>query len=169
MNYTKMTAPCGLDCFNCPVYLITSGKDPRKNIIIRFLTKTVLKTILLLFGKSKSQNIRNLKMFDNVMKTPKEQSICKGCRNEGGFCSLHGTSEPCNVYRCTKEKNITFCYECSDFPCDYLHPYSDMASIVPHNTKVFNLCLIKKLGVDKWAKEKAKNVKETYYKSEWKL
>jgi len=44
-----------------------------------------------------------------------------------------------------------------------------MASKVPHNTKVFNLCLIKKMGLEKWATEKAKSVKDTYFKGKFKL
>jgi hypothetical protein len=35
--------------------------------------------------------------------------------------------------------------------------------------KVFNLCLIKKMGLEKWASEKAKSVRETYYKGKLKL
>jgi hypothetical protein len=44
-----------------------------------------------------------------------------------------------------------------------------MASQVPHNTKVFNLCLIKKMGLESWAETKAKNVKSTYFKGKFKL
>jgi len=40
---------------------------------------------------------------------------------------------------------------------------------VPHNTKVFNLCLIKKMGLEAWAETKAKNVKHTYFKGQFKL
>lgn len=59
------------------------------------------------------------------------------------------------------------CFECGDFPCDYLHPYADMAQIKPHNLKVFNLCLIKRMGLEKWAKEKARDGMRTYYKEKW--
>ncbi|MHA1727933.1 MAG: DUF3795 domain-containing protein [Promethearchaeota archaeon] len=120
IDYVKMTAPCGLDCFNCPMYL-------------------------------------------------KDDQMCKGCRNEDGTIGFMGMKEPCNVYKCISNKNINFCYECEDFPCDFLHPYADKASIVPHNTKVFNLCLIKKMGLEKWAEEKAKIVKNTYFKEKWKI
>ena len=169
MDYKQMTAPCGLGCFICPIYIMQTKGDPRNNIIIKLLSKTVLKGLMTLFKNSKSENIRKLQMFDRAMKISKEKPICNGCRNENGLCRLHDMVEPCNVYRCTEEKNIDFCYQCSEFPCDHLHPYSDMAPIVPHNTKVFNLCLIKNIGVEKWAKEKAKDVQNTYYKSEWKL
>jgi hypothetical protein len=76
---------------------------------------------------------------------------------------------PCNVYKCTEQKKIDFCCDCSDFPCDHLHPFADKANEVPHNTKVFNLCLIKKMGLEAWAKDKAKSVKKTYFKGKWKI
>jgi hypothetical protein len=94
---------------------------------------------------------------------PSEQAICNGCRNENGPIGCQKMTEPCNVYKCIKKKNIKFCFDCSDFPCDHLHPYADKASQRPHNTKVFNLCLIKKMGLESWAKNKAKNVRDTYF------
>jgi hypothetical protein len=78
-------------------------------------------------------------------------------------------TEPCNVYRCIKKKGLQLCCDCDDFPCDHLHPYADQAAVKPHNTKVFNLALIKKMGLEAWAKDKAKSVKETYFKQKFKL
>jgi len=78
-------------------------------------------------------------------------------------------TEPCNVYRCIEEKSIRICSDCADFPCDNLHPYADKASQVPHNSKVFNLCLIRKIGLEPWAKDKAKSVKDTYFKGKFSL
>ena len=108
-------------------------------------------------------------MFRNVLhlELPVERASCKGCRNEGGKCLA--MSEPCNVYRCIEKKSLHLCIECDDFPCDHLHPYGDMAAYVPHNTKVYNLCLIKKMGLESWAKHKAKNVRDTYFNGKFKL
>lgn len=89
---------------------------------------------------------------------------CEGCRNAEGTISFLGDNKPCDVFRCTSENGITYCYECMDFPCDHLHPFADQANIRPHNTKIFNLCLIKKMGVDKWAKDKALYVRNNYFK-----
>jgi len=138
MDYAHMTAPCGLDCFNCPMYLAGENKDLRSAIA------------------------RNLNI-------PTERAVCKGCRNENGTMKFLNKSEPCNVYKCTEEKKIQFCCDCSDFPCDHLHPYADKGNEVPHNTKVFNLCLIKKMGLEAWARDKAKSVKRTYFKGKWKI
>lgn len=133
-----MTAPCGLDCFNCPMYLANENQELRKKI-------------------------------SQKMGLPYEDAVCKGCRDQNGTIPFLGMTEPCNVYKCIKKKGLQFCSDCPDFPCDHLHPYADKASLVPHNTKVFNLCLIKKMGLESWAKNKAKNVKDTYFKGTFKL
>ena len=138
MDYKQMTAPCGLDCFNCPAYLARENEKLRGII-------------------SKKMGI------------PSEKAFCQGCRNENGTIAFLSMTQPCNVYRCIGGKDIDFCRDCSDFPCDHLHPYADKASEVPHNTKVFNLCLIKKMGLEPWAESKAKSVKGTYFKGSFKL
>ena len=145
MNYLEMTAPCGLACFQCRYYLANDNEEDRE----------VLNRDLRLNG------------------IPAEIWPCKGCRNQKGVLESHklffNRSEPCQPYKCTSEKNIDFCYECSDFPCDHLHPCADRATLVPHNTKVFNLCLIKKMGLESWAKHKAAAVHEAYFHRWFKL
>lgn len=138
MNYQNMTAPCGLDCFNCPIYLAVTDEKLRKIVAAR-------------------------------LNVPIDKAQCHGCRNETGIISAIGRNKPCYIYQCIQEKEISFCCDCTDFPCDYLHPYADQADQRPHNTKIFNSCLIKKMGLEKWGKEKAKNVKETYFKGKIKL
>ncbi len=136
MDYEQMTAPCGLDCFNCVVYLANENPDMRA-------------------------------MVAEKMGIPLEQAGCRGCRGENGKCSV--IPMPCRVYSCAEKRGVMFCCDCSDFPCDYLHPYADRAGELPHNTKVFNLCLIRKMGLESWAEEKAKGVKETYFTGKWTL
>jgi len=131
-DYGQMTAPCGMDCFNCQAYLAGEDADLRAAISARL-------------GLSP------------------EAAKCEGCRNAGGIIAFLGDREPCAVFRCTADEKISFCFECGGFPCDLLHPYADRASVRPHNTKLFNLCLIKKMGIDRWATEKARTVRETYF------
>lgn len=100
---------------------------------------------------------------------PHEKAICEGCRNALGTIAFLGDTEPCDVFRCSGAKGLAFCHQCGDFPCDYLHPYADQASVRPHNTKVFNLCLIKKMGLETWAKTKARSVKQTYFNGKLKV
>jgi hypothetical protein len=138
MDYKWMTAPCGLDCFNCLMYLANENRELR------------------------AKSSKNLGI-------PFEQVECKGCRGEAGKPDFLNWTEPCSVYRCITKRDLDFCYQCSDFPCDNLHPYADRVSEVPHNTKVFNLCLMKKMGLESWAETKAKNVKHTYFKEKFRL
>jgi len=147
MDYLRLTAPCGLDCFNCAMYRAA-------------------------FDEEAMAEVKRLARLHGV---DPEMALCKGCRDQGGCIALHanvsqrGEGEPCGAYACTKEKGLDFCYECDDFPCDHLHPYCDRADKVPHNTKVYNLCLIKKMGLEKWAEEKAAQVRETYFFKWWSL
>lgn len=105
-----------------------------------------------------------------------EQSDCDGCRNRNGkgFLSIKNNIFPegkcilmnddgyCNIYLCVEKKQLHNCSECIDFPCDKLQPLADRANSIPHNTKVYNLSLIKKLGLETWAKEKAGEVLKDY-------
>ncbi|MFC2032490.1 DUF3795 domain-containing protein [Chloroflexota bacterium] len=138
MDYRQITAPCGLDCFNCSNYLVKDNKETRAALAERW-------------------------------DVPIERAFCRGCRNESGIVPCFNWNEPCNVYKCIQNKDIDFCSDCPDFPCDHLHPFADRASQAPHNTKVYNLCLIKKMGVDKWAKTKAKSVNDTYFNAPFRL
>jgi hypothetical protein len=106
-------------------------------------------------------------MVSEELGIPLEQAVCRGCRNENGKCAV--IPMECSVYPCAEKKGVQFCCDCSDFPCDHLHPYADQATKLPHNTKVFNLCLIKKMGIESWAKNKAKSVKDVYFSGKWTL
>lgn len=116
-----------------------------------------------IYKASENKELRTA--ISNRSGIPFEKVTCLGCRNEKGTIGILNMTEPCYVYRCNKEKGISFCSYCSDFPCDRLHPYADRASEAPHNTKVFNLCLIKKMGLESWAETKAQSVWDTYFKA----
>ncbi len=135
----EMTAPCGLDCFNCPAYLANDNEEIRKQVILDASTDAV--------------------HFSD------EDVVCKGCRRENGLIPLRNKLGlgPCKVYKCISSKDIESCADCSDFPCDNLHPYAEFSSTFEHNVKVYNLALIRKMGLEKWAQEKAKSVRDTYF------
>jgi hypothetical protein len=145
MNYLQMTAPCGLDCFNCTFYLAHRDKEAMKEV----------------------------EMWSEQLNIPTEIMVCQGCRNHNGQIPLQkhlfGNGHRCGAYECSKAKNVNFCGECESFPCDHLHPYADKADKLPHNTKVFNLCLINKLGLENWAKSKAAEVRKTYFTKPWSI
>jgi len=134
MDYHLMSSPCGLDCFNCPMYLATMDEQIRVSV-------------------------------GEELGLPSDKVQCRGCRNEGGLIAFQGMSEPCPIYACSNGRNHEFCSDCDDFPCDLLHPLAEPKEMVPCNIKTFNLCLIKRMGVEKWAKEKSRRVRQTYYQT----
>lgn len=138
MDYTQMIAPCGLDCFNCTLYLANDNEKIRKVVAEK-------------------------------IQMPLRDAASSGCRSQRGIISALKRTEPCQVSKCISQKQLKFCFECFDFPCDHLHLYADVASQRPHNTKIFNLYLIKKMGIENWAERKAKSVREIYFKEKFHL
>ena len=78
---------------------------------------------------------------------PEEKASCDGCRPQEGRIKLLKPDLQCKIYQCVAEKEIEFCNECDDFPCERFQPYADKASF-PHNTKMYQLCMMKKLGFE---------------------
>lgn len=91
-----------------------------------------------------------------------EDCICWGCRAQKGHIAVMG--EPvCETYDCcVNKKGFDFCYHCSDFPCSKLAPCADRAAEIPHNTKIYNLLLIQKEGIENLAKN-ADNLWRQYF------
>ena len=145
MDFYQMTAPCGLDCFNCHFYLAHENEEARAAV----------------------------EKMSEEYNVPVEIMLCQGCRDHDGKIPLQkhlfGDSHRCAAYECSQTKGLGFCGDCDEFPCDNLHPYADRSTELPHNMKVFNLCLIKKMGLENWAASKAFEVRETYFTSPWTL
>ena len=145
MNYDQMTAPCGLDCFNCHFYLARKDKEAMNTV----------------------------KKLSEEFNIPVEIMLCKGCRSHNGRIPLQkhvfGDAHRCAAYECSQGKGLRYCGDCDEFPCDNLHPYADKASDLPHNIKVFNLCLINKMGLEEWARTKASEVRKIYFTKPWTL
>ena len=88
-------------------------------------------------------------MIDNMAKRAnksiKDLRVCKSCRAAEGkphefFCPTYDC--------CVNKKGLEFCYQCEDFPCLKLAPISQWACVRPHNSKIYNLLILKKWGID---------------------
>ncbi len=69
----------------------------------------------------------------------------------------------CETYHCATGKGVEFCFECGDFPCPKLQPVREGADNYPHNFKLYNLCRIKRIGVERWAEEESAEIRRKYY------
>ena len=112
----KLTSPCGLPCFHCPVHLASTSPEIRKRVV-------------------------------EALNVPEEKAVCEGCRPLEGKIRLLSPDQPCKIYQCVTKKDIDFCNECDDFPCERFQPYADQAHY-PHNSKMYQLCMMKKLGFE---------------------
>jgi Protein of unknown function (DUF3795) len=97
---------------------------------------------------------------------PGEKLPCAGCRSVRGNCPVIGST--CETYLCVGRKGVEFCHECSDFPCSKLEPAADRASVLPHNMKTFNLCTIKRRGVEGFVQESLL-IKQKYYEGKMEI
>lgn len=95
-------------------------------------------------------------------KVPKHLITCDGCI-DGNICLfLKIRGQTCKTADCVSENGVNYCFECSDFPCSYLMPLADGADKFPQNIKLYNLCVMKNIGVEEW-KKNAGSIRNTYF------
>jgi len=103
-------APCGLSCEKCFAHV---DGDIRKYSL-------KLKEKLGNFGPyaQRLETLLGEPVFKNYpafkeMLDYLASENCKGCRNEQ--CKLY---KDCGIRPCHQEKQVDFCYQCDEFPCD---------------------------------------------------
>lgn len=136
-------APCSMSCSTCTGCQYGQVSHHAKELLHllegheEFLDKNL--------KKEYRHKLDEFKMFQKKLKKyayPK----CAGCRNgRSNSCSIKG----CIIPECTKEHNVDFCAECSEFPCNKV-----------------NESTYKKTVLEKWLngnKQIKKNGIEKYY------
>ncbi|MFC1708158.1 DUF3795 domain-containing protein [Planctomycetota bacterium] len=126
----QLTAPCGLDCFNCELYVNNATDE----FVSMFKEKGV----------------------------PADAVPCPGCRAHDGR-HFHLGEAGCATLDCAKGKGVALCSDCRDFPCALLAPLADQAVVYPHNMKLYNLCRIKLVGIDRWIADEAGRIRRAYF------
>jgi len=129
-----LTAPCGLDCFNCELY--------EENVTTKLVD-----------------------LIHDKLNIPKQDIPCKGCRQQDGK-HYHLPAEGCATLDCVKARGVALCCECEAFPCPYLAPTADGAERYPHNMKMYNLCRINQVGLERWVEE-AGEIRHRYFKGKF--
>lgn len=100
--------------------------------------------------------------LSGTTKIPAEKITCAGC-TDGNICLLlKMQGKSCKTLDCVKQKGVDYCFNCTDFPCLYLMPLADGAGKFPQNIKLYNLCQIKKIGLDNWVLQAAE-IRHTYF------
>ena len=117
----RLTAPCGLDCFNCDVYSDNISQETKSRLC-------------------------------RLLGIAEDDVTCNGCRAQKG---KRLNIPECLTFRCIEERGIDFCFECDQFPCSRIQPLANGLQWYPHNLKLYNLCRIRKVGLDTWISEEA--------------
>lgn len=84
------------------------------------------------------------------MGMPPDEIYCKGCLSDlvNEWCAN------CDFRKCAKERRITYCFECGDFPCKKSVNFSKTR---PHRALgLKNLKQLKEIGIKEWLKQEEK-------------
>ena len=72
---------------------------------------------------------------------------CPGCGGGPG-------NQVCAIARCSQSKtNVSFCFECNDYPCDKYRGFNESDSFITHQNHHANLMRIKAEGLDVFKQE----------------
>ena len=87
-----------------------------------------------------------------------EEIRCDGCLSDK--VAVHCTNCRHGFRKCAAEKQVTWCFQCDDFPCQRLKDFTDVHIVngISHHERVIDdLEYMKKHGIEAWveAQEKA--------------
>jgi len=109
---------CGIDCDACNKH----SKEIREGAIrLKAGIDAKIETAGDAKIKSRILELKNYKEFYELLEWFatqigfNETGDCVKCRNGGG-------RSICKIRDCAKEKDIDFCRNCGDYPCELLHP-----------------------------------------------
>lgn len=96
----EIIACCGLVCHTCPIYLAAREPDPSRK-------ETMLNEI-----------IKMGKEYYGVEFKLEEITECDGCMSDTG--RLYFRCKDCQIRNCAKDKDLSSCACCDEYPCDKL-------------------------------------------------
>lgn len=109
-NFKDKFGPCGLLCEKCFANDKGSIKfhaEQLKKNLGEF--DNYAKRFITLLDEPIFEKYQNFKEFLNLLSS----GNCQGCRQQE--CHLF---TDCKVKQCYKEKEVDYCYQCNDFPCE---------------------------------------------------
>jgi hypothetical protein len=97
-----MIAYCGLDCFKCECFLATQNNDDKKR-----------------------EEVATKWSVQYHTEIKPEQINCSGCKFDG--LKFFFTESMCPIRKCNIEKSTSNCAECSEYKCEKLVKFIEMA------------------------------------------
>jgi hypothetical protein len=107
---TSALAPCGLSCEKCFAHVDGEIRKYSLNLKEKLGNfEPYAKRYEALLGNPIFKKFPDFKEVLDYLASEN----CRGCRNEQ--CKLF---KDCGVRRCHQEKQVDFCYQCGEFPCN---------------------------------------------------
>lgn len=75
------------------------------------------------------------------------KSRCPGCSHDGYYTDV------CKVHRCCRERALTHCGRCPDFPCLRLGSMGDFRDLTTDNVKQRTCAAVAACGLEAWERE----------------
>jgi len=100
----QMIAVCGLDCTSCPLRMASLGDVEAARGLAKWWKKEGW-----------------LKEDEGASEVLERGPHCQHCR---GDRSVHWSPDCWILKCCVDEKELEFCYECDDFPCEQLNEWA---------------------------------------------
>jgi len=85
---------------------------------------------------------------------PEYPAHCEGCLSDR--VAPHCAGCPNGFRRCAKEKKVTWCFQCQDFPCQRLKDFTNshiVNGILHHANVIDDLQNMKERGIEQWVKK----------------
>jgi len=106
---------------------------------------------------SRENDLEQLKEISQATGIPIDKIHCDGCLSGNVFPTcrecIHGFRQ------CAKEKNVTWCFECDEFPCQRLYHFKEVHIVngISHHAYVIeDLRYMKEHGIEQCVKEQEK-------------
>jgi hypothetical protein len=99
----ELIAVCGLDCGGCPLRTADTDVESAEALV----------------GWFKKEGW--IKEDEGAAELMQRGPYCRGCR---GNRSIHWSAECWILQCCVDEKGLSFCYQCSVFPCERLEEWA---------------------------------------------
>lgn len=145
---SSLVGYCGLYCGACVVYqqMIKNRAMQLLEVLDAFQLREIAKE-----AKEWAPKLAHYTEFEEVLQSVMKMfGECPGCQAGGG-------PPVCVIRDCCKENGFSTCGECDKMPCNKLEP-----QIQGYQGHLDMLRRIREIGIDKWAKEMERKVKEGF-------
>ena len=115
---------CGLNCAKCDIQLAGHGNETLRSEIVDW------------FKDERNEIVEPGKIR------------CEGCLGPSG---AHWSAD-CPIMLCAKDKGLSHCFQCKDFPCVKVEKFGS-DGVSHHQRTIENSMRMKKIGIAKWIEE----------------